>query len=149
MDQNQLSFMAGEWTGIGTMTVGNNNGDVIESLLLDQTDFVSCLSYKRNSRITFSNHVSLHNEIGYIRLSDVGLLLSRGSYIILPWDPAQNAYVQSAGSPDSRNMKRQVTFLPNNQMTWHNSMEVNVQGNWVTHTVNSTFTSVTNTAPSP
>jgi hypothetical protein len=146
MDQSQLLIMTGQWTGVGTMTVGSNVGDVVEYLRLDHTDFTTCLSYMRNSRITFGARVSLHNELGYMRTTDASLLLSRGSYVILPWDPTQNAYVQAAGSPDSRNMKREVIFEPNDQMVWHNSMEVNVQGTWVTHIVHSTFTSITNKA---
>jgi hypothetical protein len=125
MEQQQLLKMLGVWAGVGTMTVGNDTGDVIEYLQLDSTDFPTCLVYMRKSRITFGNRVSMHNEIGYMRTSDAALLLSRGSYIILPWDETEQAYVQAIGSPDSRNMKRKVLYPSPDKMVWDNSMEVN------------------------
>jgi hypothetical protein len=125
------------------MTVGSDAGDVIEYLQVDATDFPECLSYLRKSRITFGNRVSMHNEVGYMRTTDAALLLSRGSYIILPWDTAAQAFVQATGSADSRNMIRKVLYPSPGKMVWDNSMEVNVHGQWVNHTVKAEFTSVT------
>lgn len=142
MDAALLEKMKGDWVGIGTMTVGTHVGDVVEYLKIEPTDFPTCLSYVRKSRITFPGRVVTHNELGYFRTTDVALLLSRGSYVILPWSEPDAAYVQAVGSPDSRNMHRKVNFAATGEMTWDNSMEVNQQGQWVTHTVKAVFSTI-------
>lgn len=149
MDLKELQRMQGEWIGLGTMTVGPNTGDVEEYLRIEATDFPTCFAYIRKSRITFGPRSVTHNELGYLRTTDASLLLSRGSFIILPWSDTEKCYVQSTGSSDSRGMRRAIAFSASGQMVWENSMEVNVQGVWQKHTVNAVFSSILTAAVHP
>lgn len=142
MDIENLLLMKGEWIGLGSMTIGAHSGEIAEYIDLDTTDRDNSLSYIRKSRITFPTRVVLHNEVGYMRTDGMGLLLSTGSYEILDWIEASSRYEQVAGSSDSRNMIREVTFPQDQSMVWENSMEVNHRGSWVSHTTRTEFTLV-------
>lgn len=142
MDLVDLLKMKGEWVGRGSMTIGNQTGDIEEYIKVEGTDKEWALSYIRKSLITFPGRSVLHNEIGYMRTENMGLLLSSGSFEILDWITANNQYEQVNGSPDSRNMTRKVTFPVANAMKWENAMEVDHRGNWVSHTTETTFTKV-------
>lgn len=155
-----LSGLIGEWFGVGTISIGNMQGTIQEYVRLETTDRIECLSYIRHSRIVIGGqsalHIggqsALHNEAGYIRATDISLLLSRGSYVILPWDASLGGYRQAEGSPDTRNMTRKVSIAADGIMTWDSAMEVQQGGVWVTHTILTTFDSlslVVSTAHSP
>lgn len=147
-----LCTLIGEWFGVGSMTIGPLQGTIQEYVRLDTTDRTECLSYLRHSRIRIDGQSALHNEMGYLRSTDISLLLSRGSYVILPWDPSLGGYRQAAGSPDTRNMTRKVTMSSAGEMTWDAAMEVQEGGVWITHTILTTFTSlslVVSTAQTP
>ena len=124
------------------MTIGSMQGPIQEYVRLETTDRTECLSYVRHSRIVIGGQTALHNEVGYMRSTDIGLLLSRGSYVILPWDDVLGGYLQAAGSPDTRNMTRKVTLSIDGQMTWDAVMEVQHGGVWVAHTILTTFDSL-------
>jgi hypothetical protein len=146
------SKLIGEWFGVGTMTIGTMQGTIQEYVRLETTDRTECLSYARHSRIVIGGQSALHNEVGYIRATDISLLLSRGSYVILPWDASLGGYRQGAGSPDTRNMTRKVTMSADGKMTWDAAMEVQQGGVWVAHTILTTFDSlslVVSTAHTP
>ena len=143
----ETSKMLGEWVGLGTMTVGSAKGDITEYLKLEPTDFPNNLSYVRKSRIVFHDRTLLHNEIGYMKPNGAELMLSRGSYVILGWDNAQKQYAQIAGSNDSRNMTRKVTFPSPDEMVWDNDMEVQHDSHWARHTAITTFKSITRASP--
>lgn len=152
MNPLDLSKLLGEWFGVGTMTIGTMQGTIQEYVRLETTDRTECLSYVRHSRIVISGQSALHNELGYMRETDISLLLSRGSYVILPWDASLGGYRQAAGSPDTRNMTRKVTMSADGRMTWDAAMEVQHGAVWVTHTILTTFDSlslVVSTAHSP
>jgi hypothetical protein len=139
MNPLDLSKVLGEWYGYGTMTIGSMQGTIKEYVRLELTDRADCLSYLRHSRILIGAQTALHNELGYMRPTDISLMLSRGSYIILNWSDGDNEYRQAAGSPDTRNMRRQVTLLSTGQMKWDASMEVQQVSAWVPHTIITTF----------
>jgi hypothetical protein len=139
----ELLKMKGEWVGTGVMTVGDQEGPITEYLKLEGTDIDSCLSYIRKSRIDFPGRPLLHNELGYMQTDEVQLLLSGGSYVILPWNKRSLSYEQSAGSPDSKDMVRMVTFPSAKEMVWDNKMLVNHGGHWVPHTAVTRFISIT------
>ena len=143
MKTAQVLKTIGEWTGTGTMTVGNHVGAIVEYMRVEPTDIADCVLYVRKSRINFKTRSVLHNETGYIRPDSVQLMLSRGSYIIMEWKPANNAYEQVVGSPDSRNMIRTISFQGTTGMTWDNVMDVRRGNRWATHTANTAFVSVT------
>lgn len=142
MNPLDLRKLIGEWFGVGSMTIGSMQGTIQEYVRLEMTDQTECLSYIRHSRIVIEEHIALHNELGYMRQSDVSLLLSRGSYVILPWDASLGGYRQAASSPDTRSMTRKVTLSASGQMTWDSAMEVQEGGVWVAHTILTTFDSL-------
>ena len=139
MNPLDLTTLIGEWFGVGTMTIGPMQGVIQEYVRLETTDRADCLSYVRHSRIVIAGQTALHNELGYMRPTDISLLLSRGSYVILPWDASAGGYRQSAGSPDTRNMARKVILAADGQMTWDATMEVQQGGVWVPHAILTTF----------
>ncbi|WP_019275594.1 hypothetical protein [Vibrio coralliilyticus] len=143
MELNELLKMKGEWVGTGKMSVGENVGEIQEYIKLEETDVEGCLSYIRKSRIDFPGRPMLHNELGYMQTSEMGLLLSRGSYEILEWNKSTQQYEQVASSPDSKEMIRKVTFPTDTKMIWDNSMQVDHRGHWVTHTAYTEFVSIT------
>lgn len=152
MSSLDLSKLIGEWFGLGTMAIGGMQGTIQEYVRLEPTDRTECLSYVRHSRIVIGGQSALHNEVGYMRATDISLLLSRGSYVILPWDASLGGYRQAASSSDTRNMTRKVTMGANGQMTWDAAMEVQHGGVWVVHTILTTFDSlslVVSTAHTP
>ena len=142
MNPLDLSKLIGEWFGVGTMTIGSMQGPIQEYVRLETTDRAKCLSYVRHSRIVIGGQTALHNELGYMRDTDISLLLSRGSYVILPWDASTGGYRQTAGSDDTRNMTRKVILAADGKMTWDASMEVQQGGMWVPHTILTTFDSL-------
>lgn len=142
MQQDNFKKLLGEWTGSGEMTVGEHVGKILESIKIENTDISTCYSYIRKSSIDFGQRVTLHNEMGYIKPDGTDLLLSRGSYIIMIWDDATQSYNQTAGSKDSKNMIRKITFNSPAEMTWDNVMDVDHGGNWVSHTANTVFTRI-------
>lgn len=142
MNQDTLSRMVGEWIGSGEMTVGSLQGAIEEYMRIEATDIPTCLSYVRKSRITFPSRITLHNELGYLKPSWIGLFLSRGSHIILTWDEL-GYFKQIDGSDDSRNMIRKIEFPNSFQMVWDNDMEVKTDRGWFKHTAVTKFTSVT------
>lgn len=142
MNPLDLSKLIGEWFGVGSMTIGSMQGTIQEYVRLETTDRTECLSYVRHSRIVIGGQVVMHNELGYMRATDVSLLLSRGSYVILLWDPSLGGYRQAVSSPDTRNMTRKVTLSSSGQMTWDAAMEVQEAGVWVVHTILTTFDSL-------
>ena len=143
MELSDLIKMKGEWVGTGKMTVGDHEGAVKEYIKLEETDVEGCLSYIRKSRIDFPGRPTTHNELGYMQTSEMGLLLSRGSYEILNWNDATGQYEQIASSPDSKEMVRKVSFPSSTQMIWDNHMQVDHGGNWVLHTAYTEFDSIT------
>ncbi len=142
MNPIHLSTLIGEWFGVGTMTIGALQGTIQEYVRLETTDRTECLSYVRHSRIVIGGRSALHNELGYMRGTDISLLLSRGSYVILPWDDTLGGYRQAAGSADTRNMTRKVILSADGQMTWDAAMEVQQGGMWVKHAFITTFDSL-------
>jgi hypothetical protein len=68
-----LSKFIGEWFGVGTMTIGSMQGAIQEYVRLEATDQTECLSYVRHSRIVIGGQAELHNEIGYMRVTDISL----------------------------------------------------------------------------
>lgn len=145
MNAIDLSKFVGEWFGNGTMTMGSLGGTIEEYVRIEATDLSGCLAYIRHSRIVIAGQIEAHNEQGYMRASDITLMLSRGSYVVLTWDPALGLYSQTASSPDTRNMTRKVTLSATGTMTWDSRMEVE-EGTWVPHTIltNFDFLSLTN-----
>ena len=142
MAKRAFDLMNGEWAGTGTMTVGEHEGSVVDYVKLEPTDTEDCFSYVRQSRITFPDRMALHDEVCYMRLEDMGLMLSRGSYVILDWDDECGYYKQVASSPDSRGMTRKVQFPSSHEMIWDNDMEVNQRGHWVRHLAVTRFISI-------
>lgn len=138
--------MLGEWVGLGEMVVGEFEGKIIESMKIEETDIENFYSYIRKSRIDFGRRVTTHHELGYIRPESISLILSRGSYIELQLK-SDGIYEQSEGTPDSKDMRREIIFESDTVMRWNNIMKVDQgteRGGWVEHTANTAFTKVTN-----
>lgn len=142
MDPAQFALLRGEWTGMGTMTMGSLKGDVVEYVRMEATELNDVVSYVRKSRISFPGRIAVHNELGFIRVASVSLMLHRGTYNILEWDEKKQYYSMVAGSPDTRVMTRKITFKEETSMHWYNFMEVNHGGNWVSHEVETDFNSL-------
>lgn len=142
MDPSQFALLRGEWTGTGKMTMGTLLGDVVEYVRMEATDSPEILSYIRKSRIQFPGRVAVHNELGFIRLKSVSLMLHRGTYNILEWDDEAQQYSMVSGSPDTRQMTRKITLANAASMHWYNFMEVLHQSNWISHEVETQFTSL-------
>jgi hypothetical protein len=142
VDPSQFALLRGEWTGTGKMTIGTLLGDVVEYVRMEATDSPEIVSYIRKSRIQFPGRVAMHNELGFIRLRSVGLILHHGTYNILEWDDKAQHYSMVAGSPDTRKMTRKSTLADAASMRWYNFIEVLHQGNWVAHEVETNFTSL-------
>lgn len=139
MDPSQFALLRGEWSGIGKMTMGTLLGDVVEYVCMEATDSAEILSYTRKSCIQFPGRVAVHNELGFIRLKSVSLMLHRGTYNILEWDDKLQQYSMVSGSPDTRRMTRKITLANAASMHWYNFMEVLHQGNWMSHEVETQF----------
>jgi hypothetical protein len=142
MDPSQFALLRGEWSGIGKMTMGSLTGDVVEYVRMEATESPEILSYVRKSRIVFPGRVAVHNELGFVRVKSVGLMLHRGTYNILEWDEQAQHYAMVAGSADTRQMIRKITFSDPTAMHWYNFMEVQHGGSWVSHEVETDFTSL-------
>jgi hypothetical protein len=142
MDPTQFALLRGEWTGVGKMTMGALKGDVVEYVRMEATELPEVLSYVRKSRISFPGRVAVHNELGFIRLKSVGLMLHRGTYNILEWDDTTQQYTMVAGSADTRQMIRKITVNNPTSMHWYNFMEVLHGGTWVGHEVVTDFNSL-------
>jgi hypothetical protein len=56
------------------------------------TESGEIVSYVRKSQISFANRAGIQNELGFIRLKSVSLMLHRGTYSILEWDEARQFY---------------------------------------------------------
>lgn len=142
MDPTQFALLRGEWTGVGEMTMGTLVGEVVEYVRMEATESPEIVSYVRKSRISFPERVAVHNELGFIRLKSVSLMLHRGTYNILEWDDRAQHYTMVAGSSDTRQMTRKITLSDPTSMHWFNFMEVQHGGNWVSHKVETDFTSL-------
>ena len=142
MDPAQFALLRGEWTGVGKMTMGTLVGDVVEYVRMEATESPEIVSYIRKSRIKFPGRDAMHNELGFIRLKSVSLMLHRGTYNILEWDDRRQHYSMVAGSPDTRQMTRKITLSDPASMHWHNFMKVLHLGKWVSHKVETDFKSL-------
>lgn len=142
MDGEEIYRLAGEWIGKGHMTMGGSTGEVSEYVRMERTDAPDILSYVRKSTIVFPGRSAVHNELGFIRPDSVSLMLHRGTYNILQWDATQQHYAMVAGSADTRQMTRKITVTGAASMHWHNFMEVKQGSTWVSHTVETDFSSL-------
>ena len=142
MESTKLAMLLGEWTGVGKMTMGAQVGEVVEYVRMDATESPDILSYVRKSRISFVGRSAVHNERGFIRTKSVSLMLHRGTYNILEWDEQLQHYSMVAGSPDTRQMTRKITLNAPNSMHWYNFMEVQHGMSWVSHEVETDFSSL-------
>jgi hypothetical protein len=153
MDKDKFNLMEGEWIGIGPVVSGPFKGTTDEFLKLERSGTEGLFSYIRRSRIvddTDPKRVLIHNELGYMGIEWITLLLARNTktYIELIGKddsyPYIKTYTQTNGTPDSRNMVRKVEIVSPSEMVWDNQMEVDHggRGGWVPHTVRTTFKSI-------
>lgn len=142
MDETMFSMLLGEWTGAGKMTMGTLIGDVVEYVRMEATESPEIVSYVRKSRISFPGRNAIHNELGFIRAKSVSLMLHRGTYNVLEWDEKLQHYSMVAGSPDTRQMTRKITLTSPAAMHWYNFMEVQHGSGWVSHEVETSFSSL-------
>jgi hypothetical protein len=122
--------------------MGTLVGDVVEYVRMDATNSPEVVSYVRRSRIQFPGRVAVHNELGFVRLTSVSLMLYRGTCNILEWDEKAQHYSMVAGSSDTRLMTRKITLPDATSMRWYNFMEVMHEGAWVSHEVETRFSSL-------
>jgi len=143
MDPRDFALLRGEWIGTGPFALGPFVGTATEYVRLEFSDLPDAYSYVRRSRIVIPNApANTHNETGFIRLTTIGLMLSRGTYNILDWNDASGDYRQIAGSADTKGMQRKITVINKGEIQWYNFMNVLYQGQWVEHTVNTHFFSI-------
>ncbi len=143
MNPQDFALLRGEWIGSGPFTLGPFVGTAYEYVRLEAADIPDVYAYVRRSRIVIPHApANTHNETGFIRPKSIGLMLSRGTYNILEWNDATGDYRQVAGSADTQDMQRRITVVNPGEIVWHNFMRVLFQGQWVDHTVDTTFSSI-------
>ncbi len=149
----EIKDMIGEWTGHGAMTItahGERNsrtGAVTEYLKIEETDVEDCVSYIRKCNINIDGDIQLHNEMGYIRLDKLIVILSRGTVAHLPWSDEENGYVQDGiATPETVNMVKTIRNISAVEMTWRNVMDVISENGGFEQQFTTLFRSIT-TAP--